>query len=122
MQGNWKAYFSFPFLSLIASGVVFLGLTGFASIGSGGLRLPGEHAAFVVLAVVFSILLILGQLDCSLFESTVGFRVGKLLHLTQRDNQDLVYEQQVKGNIAKGTETIDVALTILWIVILVVGG
>ena len=48
--------------------------------------------------------------------------MGKLLHLTQRDNQDLVYEQQVKGNIAKGTETIDVALTILWIVILVVGG
>ncbi len=122
MPLDWKAFATYPAVSLLSSGVAFLLLVLIAGFGDLGIELSSYRFFILTLAIVFSGFLALGILDATLPSSGIGLRIAMFLHLVDREElTDLVYKTNAAGSITKGVKTIEVFLTALWLVVYFLG-
>jgi hypothetical protein len=62
------------------------------------------------------------MLDGSFYDSNIGLFFAKHFHLIDKNRLgNLVYETEIKGRIAKGAETIEMALTVIGLIIYIHG-
>ena len=116
-----KAYFTFPVISLIVS-VVIIVIANFHPILF-GFQEFSTRFLFLILVIVFSAFAIVGNIDTSLYGSKIGLVFAKFLHLIDRNNlSNGEYKQDVVGIIGKGAGTIEITLTVIWLIIFLLSG
>lgn len=99
----------YPIISFTCSILLIIVITLFSDLTARNL--------FLLLASIFAAFSVLGSLD-ELFGVTIGLFLAEKLCLVESSKLDnMEYEMDVKGNISKGISTIEVSLTLLWVLI-----
>lgn len=115
------SFFTYPIISFLIALIILLIIVTVNFIMYGNLILMFKDI-FLTLVIVFSILTVLGMLDGSFCSSGIGLFFAKKLRLINKNMlNNLVYKTEIKGRIARGAETIEMALTVIYLVIYIHG-
>ena len=113
------AFFIYPIISFLITLVLIMANILVGYVNCGFVKISLRDICFI-LTIVFSMLTVLGMIDGSFWNSNIGFSFIKYLRLVNKDElKDLRNEEEVKGRIAKGAETIEMALTLISLMIYV---
>jgi hypothetical protein len=113
--------FTYPIISFLITFLTLLSIIIISYVNYGFIALTFKDV-LLTLVIVFSTLTVTGMLDGSFYDSNIGLFFAKHFHLIDKNRLgNLVYETEIKGRIAKGAETIEMALTVIGLIIYIHG-
>jgi hypothetical protein len=121
-RGYIFSFFTYPIISFLITFLALLSIITISSIKYGFIALTFKDV-LLVLVIVLSTLTVVGMLDSSFCNSNIGLFFAKRFCLIDKKKLDnLVYKTEIKGRIAKGAETVEMALTVISLIIYIYVG